>query len=62
MGGMRKMTTLLRGLPVAEAMNNETKARAEVMIGQGILPTLVIVRVGQKADDISYEKSASKRC
>ncbi|MBQ9325960.1 MAG: bifunctional 5,10-methylenetetrahydrofolate dehydrogenase/5,10-methenyltetrahydrofolate cyclohydrolase [Clostridia bacterium] len=56
------MTTLLRGLPVAEAMNNETKARAEVMIGQGILPTLAIVRVGQKADDISYEKNASKRC
>jgi methylenetetrahydrofolate dehydrogenase (NADP+)/methenyltetrahydrofolate cyclohydrolase len=29
---------------------------------RGITPTLGIIRVGERADDVSYEKSATKRC
>lgn len=53
---------LLRGAPVAAALNEKSAAVAAKLTQEGIQPTLAIVRVGEKADDISYEKGAAKAC
>jgi len=37
-------------------------AEIRVLKCKGVAPTLAILRVGEKPDDISYEKSATKRC
>ncbi|MBE6927124.1 MAG: bifunctional 5,10-methylene-tetrahydrofolate dehydrogenase/5,10-methylene-tetrahydrofolate cyclohydrolase [Ruminococcaceae bacterium] len=55
------MAQLLSGKPVAEAMRLELTARCEALRERGILPTLAIVRVGQKPDDLAYERGAKKR-
>jgi methylenetetrahydrofolate dehydrogenase (NADP+)/methenyltetrahydrofolate cyclohydrolase len=34
----------------------------ERLRARGIVPTLVIVRLGERADDLSYERGAEKRC
>ena len=56
------MALLLKGQPVAAALDEETALRAGRLSDQGILPTLAIVRVGAREDDLSYERSAMKRC
>ena len=49
----------LKGLPVAKAVNEQI---AEEMKGfEGNLPHLAIVRVGEKPDDIAYERGAVKK-
>ncbi|MDO4265363.1 MAG: bifunctional 5,10-methylenetetrahydrofolate dehydrogenase/5,10-methenyltetrahydrofolate cyclohydrolase [Eubacteriales bacterium] len=52
----------LRGLPVSEAIGEEVREKAhavEVMLGRR--PYLSIIRCGEKAADIAYEKSALKK-
>lgn len=56
------MAELLRGAPVAAAINDTTRARVESLRASGIVPTLAIVRVGDNGADISYERGAMKRC
>ena len=56
------MAELLKGKPVADAINIRTRANVEKLMGQGITPTLAILRVGERADDLSYERGAVKRC
>jgi methylenetetrahydrofolate dehydrogenase (NADP+)/methenyltetrahydrofolate cyclohydrolase len=56
------MAQLLKGGPAAAALNEKTTAAAAALREKGILPTLAILRVGQRPDDISYEKGAIKRC
>lgn len=46
---------------VVEAMERDLKPRVELLRQQGVIPTLAIVRVGCKPDDISYERTATKR-
>jgi len=53
---------LLKGAPVAAAINETTAADAETLSRQGIVPTLAILRVGERPDDIAYERGAAKRC
>lgn len=55
------MAEILKGKPVTEAINERTAALAEKLRGAGIIPTLCIVRVGERPDDISYENGAVKR-
>lgn len=38
------------------------KSHSEALIQRGIQPTLGILRVGAREDDLSYEKGAVKRC
>lgn len=54
------MATILRGAQVTAALNEKTKQRIEELNKQGIYPTLGIVRVGGRPDDIYYEKSVIK--
>lgn len=56
------MATELRGKPVADAINVELAPRIEALKARGITPTLAIVRVGEREDDLSYERGATKRC
>lgn len=56
------MAELLRGKPVADAITAALQAETKQLMDQGICPKLAIVRVGERPDDISYERGAKKRC
>lgn len=56
------MAKLLKGKEVAAAINENSRERTAALKEKGIIPTLAILRVGEKGDDISYEKGAMKRC
>ncbi len=56
------MAELLKGAPVAEALNNNMIETIGELNAKNIFPTLAIVRVGEKPDDVSYERGAMKRC
>ena len=56
------MALLLRGAPVAAALSEDAAARASLLAARGVVPTLAIVRVGERPDDLSYERGALKRC
>lgn len=53
---------ILKGAEVIAAMNEKMSAEVAALKAQGVTPTLAILRVGERADDISYEKGAMKRC
>jgi methylenetetrahydrofolate dehydrogenase (NADP+)/methenyltetrahydrofolate cyclohydrolase len=53
---------LLKGAAVVSALNDKMIKEIEELKGRGISPTLAILRVGEREDDISYEKGAMKRC
>ena len=55
------MADILKGAPVAQAMTESFRQEAETLRAQGVTPTLAIVRVGERADDLSYERGAMKR-
>ncbi len=56
------MALELRGKPVADAMNEELIVKVAALKEKGVSPCLAIVRVGEREDDISYERGAEKRC
>lgn len=56
------MAELLRGAPVAAAISDKLKQEAERLKGKGIEPCLALVRVGEREDDVAYERGAVKRC
>ena len=56
------MAELLKGKPVADALDAGTAQKVEELKNKGIQPTLAILRVGEKDDDISYERGATKKC
>ena len=55
------MTEILKGKPVADAITEELKERCEKLKEKGITPALAIIRVGEREDDLSYERGAGKR-
>lgn len=56
------MTELLKGAAVAAAIQERTARTTAALAEKGIVPTLAILRVGERADDLSYERGAVKRC
>ncbi|MBQ9069346.1 MAG: bifunctional 5,10-methylenetetrahydrofolate dehydrogenase/5,10-methenyltetrahydrofolate cyclohydrolase, partial [Eggerthellaceae bacterium] len=56
------MAELLKGAPVAEALAERCTADVEACKAKGVEPTLAILRVGERDDDLSYERGATKRC
>ena len=56
------MAMLLKGAQAAAAMNEKTAARVARLEAAGIRPTLAVVRVGERPDDLSYEKGVMNRC
>lgn len=55
------MAELLRGAPVAASLTEELSYRASALRSRGIEPTLAIVRVGERSDDLAYERGTLKR-
>ena len=49
--------TEYRGMPAVKAMAEEFKNRAAALKEKGIYPKLAVVRVGEREDDIAYERS-----
>ena len=56
------MAEILKGAAVAAALTERTRARAEALAERGVRPTLAIVRVGEREEDLSYERGALRRC
>ena len=56
------MARLLKGKDVIEDLNNKLTIQAKELKAKAITPTLAILRVGARPDDLSYEKGAIKRC
>ena len=56
------MSTILKGAPVVAAMNEANAARCAALREKGVVPTLAVVRVGERPDDLSYEKGVMARC
>lgn len=50
-----------RGMPVVKAIAEDITARMEVLAKRGIVPTLAVIRVGEREDDLSYERGLMKR-
>ena len=56
------MAELWKGAPAAAALTEALIPRAQALRERGIVPTLAIVRVGERPEDLSYERGAMKRC
>lgn len=56
------MAQILKGAPVVAAMNEANAARCATLKEKGIAPTLAVVRVGAREDDLSYERGVMTRC
>lgn len=56
------MAKLLKGAEAAKKLTEELKLRTAKLTDRGIRPCLAVVRVGERDDDIAYERGAMKRC
>ena len=56
------MASILKGAPVGAAMNERNAALCEQLKAKGVAPTLAVVRVGAREDDLSYERGVMTRC
>jgi len=56
------MAEILKGADVVEALGAKMKVNIEALKEKGVTATLAIIRVGERPDDVSYEKTATKRC
>lgn len=55
------MAQLLKGAEVVSALNDSIRAEVSALVSRGVVPTLAILRVGEKPDDLAYEQGAVKR-
>lgn len=55
------MGILLKGKPVADSIVARVKDEAEELRRNNIIPKLKIIRVGEREDDLAYERAAVKR-
>ena len=55
------MAQMLKGAEVVSALNERIKAEVSALVSRGVVPTLAILRVGEKPDDLAYERGAVKR-
>lgn len=54
------MAKILLGKPVAEEIRSDIKERVAALSGKGITPTILVLRVGARAEDVSYERGILK--
>ena len=55
------MADLLLGKPVADALVEKIRTGADLLASRGPRPRLAVLRVGDRPDDISYERGLFKR-
>lgn len=53
---------IIKGKPVADKITEDLKKEVKSLNEMGINPKLAIVRVGERPDDLAYERGALKRC
>lgn len=56
------MANLLKGKEVTASINSRSIEDVNKLKEKGITPTLAILRVGEKENDLSYERGTIKRC
>ena len=56
------MARILKGAPAAATLDERTMRGVAELSARGITPTLGILRVGERPDDVAYERGAIKRC
>lgn len=56
------MAVKLDGKPVAQALREDLMKRVQKLTDENNIPTLQIIRVGERPDNLSYEKSILKNC
>ena len=56
------MGMLLKGGAAAQSITERVEQRVSLLRQKNIIPTLAIIRLGERDDDISYERGAVKRC
>ncbi len=54
------MASLLTGKEVSNAVKERVTEKVKTLVQSGVTPTLAILRVGERPDDLSYERSAIK--
>ena len=55
------MAKLLSGKPVAQALGERLRLQSAALRAAGIAPTLAILRIGAREDDLAYERGLEKR-
>ncbi len=56
------MAEILKGAPVVKALSERMTHEVEELKALGVPPTIAILRVGERHDDVEYERSAIRRC
>ncbi|MDO4733223.1 MAG: tetrahydrofolate dehydrogenase/cyclohydrolase catalytic domain-containing protein [Bacillota bacterium] len=56
------MARLFKAAEVNAAMREQLSTAVQVLQEKGIQPTLAIVRLGERPDDLAYERGAMRRC
>lgn len=56
------MASILKGKVVADDIKKTIKEKSKKLKEKGIIPAMAIVRVGEREDDIAYERSVLKNC
>ncbi|HHU76344.1 MAG TPA: bifunctional 5,10-methylenetetrahydrofolate dehydrogenase/5,10-methenyltetrahydrofolate cyclohydrolase [Firmicutes bacterium] len=56
------MAKLLKGKAVADSIKKDLSKRIDALKAKKIIPKLGIIRVGNRPDDLFYEKSAKRAC
>ena len=53
---------ILNGAPVAAEIDKRTAELTARLSARGVMPTLAIVRVGERDSDLAYERAVVRRC
>lgn len=56
------MAKIWKGTPVADAIMKQLAQRVQQLQVKGVKPTLSILRIGERPDDLAYERGAISRC
>lgn len=56
------MASILKGAQVNKKINEAVTKTVAVLKEKGVTPTISIIRIGEREDDISYENGVIKRC
>ena len=55
------MAQILLGKEVTASLNEEIEEKVKTLKEHQVMPKLGIIRIGEKQDDIAYERNAVKR-
>lgn len=56
------MAIRLSGKPVSDELQEDLGRRIEACRSRGVDPAMLLIRVGEREDDLSYERTILKRC